>query len=200
MLQRASRVAHEGGTIIFPTDTVYGIGADPANAAAIERIFVLKARPREKPLALHLASVEEALEYVEGAKIAALLRRLFPGAVTVIVPRPAFIDPRVTGGLPQLGLRVPDHPLCSALLERTGPLAGTSANRSTFPSYLGNGDEGGLPEADLFIDAGPTPRLGESTIIDLCGEQPRLIREGAVPVSALEAIVGPIARPTSIQP
>jgi L-threonylcarbamoyladenylate synthase len=200
LLERAARVALAGGTIIFPTDTVYGIGADPGDLAAVERIFVLKVRPRNKPLALHLGSVDEALEYVESPNIAALMRRLLPGAITVLVPRPSFVDPRVTGGLPQLGLRVPDHPLCAALLERTGPLAGTSANRSTFPSYLGNGDVGGLPEADLFVDDGPTPRLGESTIIDLCGDQPRLIREGVIPLATLEAMVGPIARKYPVPP
>lgn len=137
------------------------------------------------------------MEYVEDPATAALVRSLLPGAVTVIVRRPEHVGAFVTAGLATVGLRVPDHPLLAKILERSGPLAGTSANVSAQPAYTGDGDFAALPEADLFVDAGPTPRRGESTIIDVSGAQPRLIREGVVSVSDLERIVGPIERPST---
>jgi tRNA A37 threonylcarbamoyladenosine synthetase subunit TsaC/SUA5/YrdC len=99
--------------------------------------------------------------------------------------------------LPTVGLRVPNHALCCAILERCGPLAATSANRSGFAAYRGDGNVETLPEADLFIDAGPTPRRGESTVIDISGPQAKLVREGVVSVNDIEAIIGPIGRPQS---
>ncbi|HXP92578.1 MAG TPA: L-threonylcarbamoyladenylate synthase [Candidatus Binatia bacterium] len=188
LVERVARVVADGGTVIFPTDTVYGIGADPMQPDALARIYTAKARPRDKPLSLHFATVAEALEYVDVAS-APLVRRLLPGPLTVIVRRPAFVSENVTAGLPTVGLRVPDHPLCSALLERCGPLAATSANVSTMPAYEGNGDAGALPEADVFVDAGPTPRRGESTVIDISGPQPKLVREGVVSLKDIEAIL-----------
>ncbi|HXF34601.1 MAG TPA: L-threonylcarbamoyladenylate synthase [Candidatus Acidoferrales bacterium] len=195
----ACAVSH-GGTLIFPTDTVYGIGADPVRPEALARIYAAKRRPADKPLSLHFATVAEALEYVGDKTTASFLRRLLPGAITLIVLRPSFVSEHVSAGLPTVGLRVPDHPVCSAILERCGPLAGTSANISTMPAYEGNGNSDALPEADLFVDAGPTPRRGESTIIDISGisgPQPKLVREGVVSVNDIEAVVGPIGRPYS---
>lgn len=186
-----------GGTVVFPTDTVYGLGADPAQPVALARIYVAKRRPADKPLSLHFASVVEALEYVRAPASAALLRRLLPGPLTVIVARPAFVSEHVSAGLQTVGVRVPDDPLCSALLERCGPLAGTSANVSLRPAYKGNGNVADLPEADLFVDAGLTQYRGESTIIDISGSQPKLVREGVVSVNDIEALVGPVGRPYS---
>ncbi len=196
-MERVAAVVQAGGTVIFPTDTVYGIGADPAQPEALARIYAAKRRPADKPLSLHFGSVGEALEYVRGTPQAALLRRLLPGPLTIIVARPAFVSEHVTAGLPTVGLRVPDDPLCSAILERCGPVAGTSANVSTQPAYAGNGNAEDLPEADLCIDAGPTRRGGESTIIDISGPHPKLVREGVVSVKDIEALVGPIGRPYS---
>ena len=115
--------------MILPTDTVYGIGCDPAQPEAIARIFTLKGRPEYKPLALHLASVSELLEYAGDNRLAALAARHFlPGPLTIVVRRPDFVDERVSAGLRTVGLRVPAQNLCLAVLERTGPLAATSAN------------------------------------------------------------------------
>lgn len=195
ILEEVARAVEAGGTVIFPTDTVYGIGADPAVEDAVVRIFEAKGRPRNKALSLHFGAVAEALEYVTDPASAAIVRRLFPGPVTVIVSRPSFVGEFVTAGLPTLGLRVPDHPLCSAILERCGPLAGTSANLSGSRAYTGDDSGVMLPEADVFVDAGPTPYRGESTIIDVSGGHPKLVREGVVSVSDIEAKIGPIGRP-----
>ncbi len=197
LLECVARTVFEGGTVIFPTDTVYGIGADPVRPDAVARIYRAKHRPPDKPLSLHLASVVEALEYVEDPAVVPMVRRLLPGPLTVIVRRPAYVGEFVSAGLPSIGLRVPGDPLCCAILERCGPLAGTSANISSAPAYTGAGNFDALPEADVFVDAGPTIHRGESTIIDLSGIQPKLVREGVVSVSEIEARIGPVGRPFS---
>jgi L-threonylcarbamoyladenylate synthase len=187
VLEEVAAVAFGGGTVIFPTDTVYGIGCDPMQLQSVERIFVAKGRPRDKPLSLHLPSVAELLEYIPNdARAQRLARRFLPGPLTLVTARPRWVDQRVSGGAPSIGMRVPDHALCLALLERCGPLAATSANRSGAAAYTGEGEAACLPEADLFVDAGPTPLRAESTIIDLTGERARLIREGAVRVDMIE--------------
>jgi L-threonylcarbamoyladenylate synthase len=195
-----ARVAEEvasavfgGGTVIFPTDTVYGIGCDPYNHDAIARIYGAKDRPQGKPLSLHLASVREFLEYVDQRReIAAVARRLMPGPVTIIIPKPAFIDREVTSGLPSLGFRVPDDPLCMAILERCGPIAATSANLSGERAYYGAGDWQALPAADLLVENGPTRHQRDSTVIDMTGMQPVVLREGVVSVERLTELLGPI--------
>lgn len=180
-----------GGTVIFPTDTVYGIGCDPVRSDAVERIFALKGRARTKPLSLHFASVAELLEYAPGNGLAAALaHRFLPGPLTLIVARPPYVDPGVTGGLPSLGLRVPKHEICRVILERCGPLAATSANLSGSPPFTGGPAVGELPLADVRVDDGPTPLRIESTIVDVTAERARVVREGAIGIALLEALLG----------
>ena len=181
--------------MIFPTDTVYGIGCDPQQLDAVAKIYAAKGRPAFKALSLHLASVDEALEYCRNAPRACeAIAALLPGALTLIVPRPQFIDRDVTGGGETLGLRVPDHALCSAILACTGPLAATTANRSGVPDYRRTGTTENLPEANAFVDGGATPLQGESTIVDVSGTRPRLIREGVVPLAQIESAIGRVER------
>ncbi|GAC1300389.1 MAG: hypothetical protein NVSMB19_06890 [Vulcanimicrobiaceae bacterium] len=189
-------VVQRGGTVIFPTDTVYGIGCDPMQPDAVESIFALKGRARTKPLSLHVASVAELFEYAGGNAFAARAAEAFlPGPLTLIVRRPSFVDARVTAGFDTLGLRVPKHDLCRAILERCGPFAGTSANISGEPAFTGTGFATVLPSADVRVDDGPTPLCAESTIVDVSGERPRLIRAGAIALDLLEDVIGPIERP-----
>ncbi len=181
-------VVKDEGVVIFPTDTVYGIGCSPSSHKAIERIYGLKGRVREKPLALYFANVETMLEYaLRDARVLALARAFLPGPLTLVVPRPAAVDPYLVGDLLTLGLRVPNHDVCNALLARCGPLAATSANLSGEPAYTGtraiaDGTAGatGLPDADLFVDAGPAPIGVVSTVVDLAHDEIRLIRAGAL--------------------
>ncbi|TAM61290.1 threonylcarbamoyl-AMP synthase [bacterium] len=191
------RVASAGGVIIFPTDTVYGIGCDPARESSIARIYAAKGRPAHKPLSLHLATVQELLEYAaDNPSARRAAEALLPGPLTIIVRRPPFVSPRVTADGPTLGLRVPDDTLCRAILEASGPLAATSANLSGAAPYTG-GEQGHeqLPDADLIVEAGPTPRGVASTVIDLSGEQPVLIREGSLPRAQVEAVLGSLRTP-----
>ena len=198
LVERAARTIRAGGTLIFPTDTVYGLGCDPARPQAVAQVYVLKVREAGKPLTLHFASVNEALEYARGNGPAQQAIRCFlPGPLTVIVARPPFVAPEVTAGLPSVGLRVPGHDLCRAILARCGPLAATSANYSGETAFTGEGSPARLPRADLFIDDGPTPRRGPSTVLDCSQGAPRLIREGVLTVRTLEATLGPIARAPS---
>ncbi|MFN2448299.1 MAG: L-threonylcarbamoyladenylate synthase [Candidatus Baltobacteraceae bacterium] len=190
--EEVATVVFGGGTVIFPTDTVYGIGCDPFNAHAIARIYGAKERPHEKPLSLHLATLTEFLEYARAQKDAALAaRRLLPGPVTIIIARPAFIDHDVTAGLATLGFRVPDDALCCALLERCGPLAATSANLSGERPYFGGGDACGLPAADLVVENGPTRHARDSTVIGMTGSNPVVLREGALSIERLTELLGP---------
>jgi L-threonylcarbamoyladenylate synthase len=186
-------IVRRGGVAIFPTDTVYGIGCDPAQEVSVERIFASKGRPRSKPLSLHFGSVEELLVYAAGNELAASAAQHFlPGPLTIVVRRPPSVGAFVTGGLGTLGLRAPKHALCQAILNSSGPLAATSANLSGSAAYSGTRSVTELPDADVFVDDGPTPLGAESTVIDVCGKQPRLVREGAIKLAMLEAVLGPI--------
>jgi len=196
VVEEVAGVIFGGGTVIFPTDTVYGIGCDPYDTAAVDRIYGAKRRPDHKPLTLHVATVAEFIEYAkDNVRAIQVGRRLMPGPVAIIVRRPAFIDEDVTSGLPTLGFRVPDDPLCAAILERCGPLAATSANVSGLRPYFGGGEWDGLPPADLLVENGPTRYQQESTVIDLSGAQARLLREGVVSFERLTELAGPVDRP-----
>lgn len=182
-----------GGTIIFPTETVYGIGCDPENSAAIDAIFEAKARRAEKPLALHVTGLAQAQPFVSEWSDLALraVERFWPGPVAIIVPRKLDRGIRAARDLPTISLRCPSHDLCRAILARTGPLAATSANRSDEKAFLGfDGTESMLPDASLAVLAGPTPLRAESTIVDCTGVTPVVLREGAVPASAIVAALG----------
>jgi L-threonylcarbamoyladenylate synthase len=197
VLREATAVTALGGVIIFPTDTVYGIGGLPSRPKTIERIFRLKGRAETKPLGLYFASVDALAPYLRGNAAAERVARTWlPGPLTIIVKRPPAVPAAVAGGLDSIGLRVPGDELARAIISRTGPLAATSANVSGSPAYRGGPDHGGLPGADLFIDAGPSPLGVESTVLDLSGPQPLLVREGAIATADLEKLLGPIGRLT----
>ena len=196
IVDEAARVVFSGGLLIFPTDTVYGIGCDPYDIGAVDRIYGSKRRPDSKPLTFHVGSVAEFLEFARDNPLAVLAaKRLLPGPVTLIVRRPQWVSDEITSGFPTLGFRVPDDALCRALLERCGPLATTSANISGAQAYRGDGEREQLPPAELLIENGPTRYQLESTVIDLTGSQPRMLREGVVTFEELSEKLGQIARP-----
>jgi len=186
IIEQAARVVFAGGTVIFPTDTSYAIGCDPYRAEAIDRIYAGKRRADGAPLTLHVASPQEFLEYAGDEPIAALAaKRLLPGPVIFLIRKPRYVPGDVAAGRDTLAIRVPDEPVARALLERCGPLAGTTAGeRSTWPA------------ADLLLEHGPTKYGSESTILDISGRTPRLIREGVVPERRLSELLGPVERPT----
>jgi len=190
--QVAAFIARDGIAIV-PTDTVYGIGCAPESEAAVERIFAAKRRQLEKPLSLHFGSVDELLSYAPGNDLAARAAFHFlPGPLTLIVARPPSVAAFVTRGLATVGLRAPRHALLQTILSRSGPLAATSANLSGAPAFTGSEPVTELPEADVFVDDGPTPLGAESTIVDVSGRCARIVREGAIERAMLEAVLGPL--------
>ncbi len=196
VVEEVASVVFGGGTVIFPTDTVYGIGCDPYNPAAVDAVYASKQRPADKPLSLHLATAAEFAEYAaEHPEAIGAARRLMPGPVTIILAKPSFIDQEVTAGLATLGFRVPDDSLCARMLERCGPWAATSANASGESAYCGAGDWEMLPPADLLVENGPTKYARESTVIDMTGPHIIVVREGVVSVDKLTELLGPSVRP-----
>src|SRR5580700_4364425 len=168
----AAELIREGKLVAIPTETVYGLGANALDAAACERIFVAKGRPRTSPLIVHADSIEMARAFVSEWPEAAetLARRYWPGPLTLVLPKRAEIPDIVTAGLPTVGIRVPAHPLALELIRAAGlPIAAPSANRFT---ELSPTTAQHVPEAlaDYVLDGGPA-RVGiESTVLSLANE------------------------------
>jgi L-threonylcarbamoyladenylate synthase len=182
-----------GGTVIFPTETVYGIGCDPDNDDAVDAIFTAKARSARKPLALHVTSVAQASPFVSRLTdlARALIDGFWPGPLAIIVERNPSRAERAACSFPTISLRCPDEALCQAILAAAGPLAATSANRSGAPAYRGEpGREGDLPQAEIAVLAGQTSLGRESTIVDCTRETPVIVREGAIAPDAILACLG----------
>jgi len=200
-IERAAAVLRDGGLVAFPTETVYGLGADATSAAAVGRIFAAKRRPAAHPLIVHLAAGAELGDWA--ALVPGPAERLaaafWPGPLTMILRRGARVAPAATGGAETVGLRVPDHPLAQALLRAFGgAVAAPSANRfgrvsPTTADHVA-ADLGG--DIDYLVDGGACPVGVESTIVDLSGPAPVLLRPGGVPRAAIEAALGrPLAAP-----
>lgn len=194
-LPLALELLQAGESLVFPTDTVYGLGANAAIEAAVEKVYRIKGRPADKPIALLLADSQDiptvALEVSDLAW--RLVARFFPGALTLVLPKAPTVPPWVTAGGEGVAVRVPDHPFARSLIRGLGaPLATTSANLAGHPApvtaqeayaQLGH-------VVPLVLDGGPCPRGQESTVLDLTGSTPLLLREGAVSRGDLEAVCG----------
>lgn len=181
----------------FPTETVYGLGANALDRAAVRRIFETKGRPAYNPLIVHVAAVESARELATSwpAQAEALARRFWPGPLTLVLPKQDRISDEVTAGLRTVALRVPRHPVALALLREAGlPIAAPSANRFTriSPTTAAHVRDGLGSGVDLTLDAGPTPVGIESTVVDLSREVPVLLRPGSISRAQLEEVIGPV--------
>jgi L-threonylcarbamoyladenylate synthase len=192
-VKRAAELIRAGRLVAFPTETVYGLGANALDAAAVARIFEAKGRPRTSPLIVHVDSADMArglaAEWPEAADV--LVRRYWPGPLTLVVPKKACIPDIVTAGLPTVGLRMPAHPLALELIRAAGvPIAAPSANRFTELSPTAAGH---IPEslADFVLDGGPAHVGIESTVLSLAGEAV-LLRPGMIPLPDIEALIGPV--------
>ncbi len=193
VIAQAEVCLKQGGTVIFPTETVYGIGAAAENDGAIAAVYAAKGRARDKPLALHVNDVSQAEPFVSDWTVAArrVIEKFWPGPIAVIVTRAAGRFESAANGLPTISLRCPDQAFTRSLLARCGPLAATSANRSGAAAFTGASDDRTqLPEATLAFLAGPTAFQRESTIVDCTTETPRVLRWGAVAADALAATLG----------
>ncbi|MEG3632926.1 L-threonylcarbamoyladenylate synthase [Micromonospora palythoicola] len=202
-LGEAAAVLRTGGLVVFPTETVYGLGANALDARAAARIFEAKQRPSFDPLITHLADAAD-LEPLVGPvspAVAALAARFWPGPLTLIVDRPERIPPIVTSGLDSMAVRVPDHEHARRLIAAAGvPVAAPSANRfgQLSPTRAEHVVRGLGAAVDLVLDGGPTRCGIESTIVDARGDHPVVLRLGALPVEELEKVTGPVTvRPGS---
>ena len=198
ILEAAALLA-AGRLVAFPTETVYGLGADGLNSEAVALIYSAKGRPANNPVILHVAdaAAAEALVSHWPAAAAALAERFWPGPLTLVLPASEAVPAIVRAGGPTVALRCPAHPVALALIRAAGrPLAAPSANRSqhlspTRAEHVATS----LGEAlELILDGGPTAAGLESTIVDLSGVRPRLLRPGPITPAQLETILGPVDR------
>ncbi len=198
VIERAAELLRAGRLVAFPTETVYGLGANALDPEAVARIYEAKGRPSYNPLIVHVSDAAAARSVVRewNDRAEGLATAFWPGPITLVLPKRAEVPDAVTAGLDTVGVRVPSHPVARALLLAAGiPIAAPSANPSMMVSpTLGAHVEGSLGErVDLIIDAGPTPVGIESTVIDVSHAMPTLLRPGTITVPEIEAVVGPIA-------
>lgn len=193
-LKEAGRLLKAGELVVFPTETVYGLGANALDPAAVQRIFDAKGRPSDNPLIVHVASVEAAKKLVrEWTPLADRFAKAFwPGPLTLVLPRAPNVPDLVTAGLDSVAVRVPAHPVAQAVLRACGvPIAAPSANTSGRPSPTtaqhAESDFG--DKVQLYLDGGPATVGLESTVVSLLGEMPVVLRVGAVPQEALQKMV-----------
>ena len=190
----------QGGVVAFPTETVYGLGADASNPDAVQRIFAIKGRPTSHPLIVHIGDADRMEEWAREIPSAAkwLADRFWPGPLTLILKR-GKAPLEVTGGQDSVGLRMPDHPVALALLRGLGGgIAAPSANRfgRVSPTRADHVRNEFGESVDLILEGGDCTVGLESTILSLLDEQPRLLRPGAIAIAELEAAIGmPILGP-----
>ena len=200
-IARAAEILRAGGLVSFPTETVYGLGADATNGRAVAGIFAAKDRPSFNPLIVHVADVEQVRRHADLSDDAARLAQAFwPGPLTLILPLLSDhgLSELVTAGLQTVGLRVPDHPVAARLLAESGlAIAAPSANPSgrISPTTADHVMAAMAGRIDAVIDGGPCPVGVESTIVGFDGNTPVLLRPGGLPAEAIEAALNrPLAR------
>lgn len=199
-LAAAVAALQRGELVAMPTETVYGLAADARNPQAVRRIFAAKGRPADHPLIVHLGDAGQLRDWAR--EVPALAERLiaafWPGPLTLVMKKCAGVDPVVTGGQDTVGIRVPAHPVAQALLKAFGGgLAAPSANRfgrisPTLARHVRDEFPSGVA---VILDGGPSAVGLESTIVDLSGAAPRLLRPGSISAAAIEALTGPLERP-----
>ena len=197
-LLEAAEILRSGGLVAFPTETVYGLGANALDEAAAKKIYAAKGRPSDNPLIAHISSMEELPALVReipeaGRKLA---EKYWPGPLTMIFPKKDVVPYGTTGGLDTVAVRMPSDPVANRLIKLAGiPVAAPSANTSGRPSCTTAADvmEDMEGKIDAVVDGGPCQVGVESTILDLTCTPPRLLRPGGLPLEALEEVVGPVA-------
>jgi len=199
-IARAAALLRAGALVAFGTETVYGLGADATDARAVAAVFAAKGRPHFNPLICHFPDADAAFALVAANAMARRLAdALWPGPLSLVLPRRADCPVALLAGagLDTLAVRVPAHATALALLRAVGrPVAAPSANRSgqISPTTARHVLDGLAGRIAAVLDSGPCPVGVESTVLDLCGERPFLLRPGGVTVEAIEALVGPVGR------
>ncbi len=206
-IDRAVDVLKKGGLVIFPTETVYGLGANVFNPIAVSKIFEVKKRPRFDPLIVHLGDigyVEKLVKFFP-PKARRLGEKFWPGPLTIVLPKKEEIPEIVTAGLPTVGIRIPSHPVALKLLQKSSfPISAPSANTFGYlsPTSVHQIEQQIKEQVDIILDGGPCKVGVESTIIFFQEEKCFLLRPGGLPVEDIEKIVGkvepfPFSKPLS---
>lgn len=193
----AARIITEGDLVAFPTETVYGLGANGLDANAVQKIFLAKGRPADNPLILHIASSAELFQLVRTVppQALSLMKHFWPGPLTLVLPSSGLVPAEVTAGLATVAVRMPQHPVALALIKKAGvPIAAPSANRSGYPSpttaqHVWDDLAGRI---SAILDGGPTGVGLESTVLDLTGEIPMILRPGGVTYEELAQLLGEV--------
>lgn len=195
-LVRAARILREGGLVAFPTETVYGLGANALDALAVRRIFEMKGRPSTSPLIVHVDSVAMARSLVTQwpALAGDLAARYWPGPLTLVLPKQPVVPDEVTAGLATVGIRMPAHPVALDLIGAAGvPLAAPSANRFTELSpTTAEHVRAAFGDTLLVLDGGPAQVGIESTVLSLAGPEPVLLRPGIIPFEDIRRAADPL--------
>lgn len=182
-LDRVRDTLRSGGLVVHPTDTVYGLAADPFQEAAVERAFAAKARPRQLVLSMAVPELADIFRYGVKTPLAeAFCAKNLPGPFTVVLRATAEAPRALVSQKGSIGLRVPNHPIPRLLAKACGPITSTSANRHGRPSPVTceEAREQLGDAVDLYLDAGPTPLGQESTVVDLSGRKANILRQGAI--------------------
>jgi L-threonylcarbamoyladenylate synthase len=198
VVDQAAGIIRNGGTVVFPTETVYGLGANALSEPASEKIFLAKGRPPDNPLIVHISSLSQLDQLCTEIPVKArrAMEFIWPGPVTMILKRTNMVSGAVTAGLPTVAVRMPANPLALALIEKSGvPIAAPSANLATRPSIVDSSDAisefSGL--VDMILDAGRTYFGIESTIVNMTVEPPVMLRPGVLSPEDLEPFLGKVA-------
>ncbi|HEU4388721.1 MAG TPA: L-threonylcarbamoyladenylate synthase [Blastocatellia bacterium] len=200
-IEQAADVIRSGGLVAFPTETVYGLGANAMDQSAIQRLFEVKGRPHDNPLIVHIANLDMLAPIARGldARVQALTARFWPGPLTLVLERNTAVPSIVSAGLSTIAVRMPNHQVALALISAAEtPVAAPSANRSGRPSPTTSqhveSDLG--DQVDLILDSGPT-RIGiESTVLDMTSARPAILRPGWITRDAVAEIIGPVLEPS----
>lgn len=187
IINTAASVIKRGGSFVFPTDTVYGLGVDALREDSVERLFKIKKRPSTKPVPIIVKDIEmvRKLAYTD-KRIENFLKKVWPGPVTIVLEKRSIIPDTLTANKRTVGLRIPDSQFVKALMEKIDkPITATSANFSgkpplTYSIEIIKAFEKAYPRPDLFIDAGDLKNIPPSTVMDLTGEKPKILRIGPV--------------------
>jgi L-threonylcarbamoyladenylate synthase len=205
-VRRAAEILGRGGLVAFPTETVYGLGADASSAEAVARLFRVKCRPADHPVIVHFASPDEAFSWSRDTPATArlLAAKFWPGPLTLVLKRSQKAQDFVTGGQDTVGLRLPSHPVARELLELFGRgVAAPSANRfgRVSPTTAAHVRADLGSDVDLVLEGGPTEVGIESTIVDLSGAAPVLLRPGRISKQELETALGfPVSERSAASP
>ena len=197
VIQTAAKILQEGGLVAFPTETVYGLGGNGLDNTACEKIYLAKGRPSDNPLILHISEFEELNPIVREISPAAkkLMDAFWPGPLTMVFPKSDIVPDKATGGLDTVAVRFPNHPVARAIIRAAGlPIAAPSANSSGKPSPTRAShvefDLNG--KIDMIVDGGAAEWGLESTIVDVSGAVPMILRPGAVTKEMMEEVVGTV--------